>query len=153
MVSDRSQTLIVSQQTFRLLTHVQSIEGTTEETVEWWELRDAKEHVVYRESYQVGFENGHNPERALSLTSLRQAHSVKVLLAMDPTFQAVDAHPDPYISVYTERDRLGILIPRDRSAGFEVLDLALWLHDHVFGRVAIIGFGKETHKCGLIIAV
>jgi hypothetical protein len=58
VVSDRSQTLIVSQQTFRLLTHVQSIEGTTEETVEWWELRDPKEHVVYRESYQVSFENG-----------------------------------------------------------------------------------------------
>jgi len=34
---------------------VQSIEGTTDETVEWWELRDAKEHVVYRESYPVAF--------------------------------------------------------------------------------------------------
>jgi hypothetical protein len=30
VVSDHSQTLIVAQQTFRLLTHVQSIEGTTE---------------------------------------------------------------------------------------------------------------------------
>jgi predicted small secreted protein len=58
VVSDRSQTLVVAQQTFRLLTHVQSIEGTSDETVEWWELRDAKEHVVYRESYQVTFENG-----------------------------------------------------------------------------------------------
>src|SRR6266446_1501279 len=58
LVSDRSQSLIVAQQTFRLLTHVQSIEGTTDETVEWWELRDAKEHVVYRESYPVAFENG-----------------------------------------------------------------------------------------------
>jgi len=58
VVSDRSQTLIVAQQTFRLLTHVQSIEGTTDETVEWWELRDAKERVVYRESYPVAFENG-----------------------------------------------------------------------------------------------
>jgi len=55
VVSDRSQTLIVAQQTFHLLTHVQSIEGTTDETVEWWELRDAKEHVVYRESYPGGF--------------------------------------------------------------------------------------------------
>ncbi len=58
VVSDRSQTLIVAQQMFRLLTHVQNIEGTTDETVEWWELRDAKEHVVYRESYPVAFENG-----------------------------------------------------------------------------------------------
>src|SRR5260370_13410482 len=57
-VSDRSQTLMVAQQTFHLLTHVQSIERTTEETVEWWELLDAKEHVVYRESYLVAFENG-----------------------------------------------------------------------------------------------
>src|SRR5438876_2449255 len=32
VVSDRSQTLIVAQQTFRLLTHVQSIAGTTDET-------------------------------------------------------------------------------------------------------------------------
>jgi len=58
VVSDRSQTLIVAQQTFHLLTHVQSIKGTTDETVEWWELHDAKEHVVYRESYPVAFENG-----------------------------------------------------------------------------------------------
>ena len=58
VTSDRSQTLIVAQQTFRFVTHVQSIEKTNEETVEWWELRDAKEHVVYRESYGVAFENG-----------------------------------------------------------------------------------------------
>src|SRR5438094_2628395 len=32
VVSDSSQTLIVAQQTFRLLTHVQSIAGTTDET-------------------------------------------------------------------------------------------------------------------------
>src|SRR5207248_6107322 len=40
VVSDRSQSLIVAQQTFHLLTHVQRIEGITDETVEWWELRD-----------------------------------------------------------------------------------------------------------------
>ena len=57
-VSDRSQTLIVAQQTFRLLTHVQSMAGTGEETVEWWELRNAKDHVVYRQSYPVTFTNG-----------------------------------------------------------------------------------------------
>ena len=57
VVSDRSQTLIIAQQTFRFVTHVQRIESTNEETVEWWELRDAKEHVMYRESYGVAFEN------------------------------------------------------------------------------------------------
>ena len=58
VVSDRSQTLIIAQQTFRFVTHVQTIESTNEETAEWWELRDAKEHVVCRESYGVAFENG-----------------------------------------------------------------------------------------------
>jgi hypothetical protein len=58
VVSDRSQNLVVAQQTFHLLTHVQSIPGTSEETVEWWELRDAKEQVLYRESYGVEFDNG-----------------------------------------------------------------------------------------------
>jgi hypothetical protein len=57
-VSDRSQTLIVAQQTFRLLTHVQSMAGAGEETVEWWELRNANDHVVYRQSYPVTFTNG-----------------------------------------------------------------------------------------------
>lgn len=56
--SDRTQTLTVAQQTFRLLTHVQSIQGTSDETVEWWELRDANGRVVYRESYPVRFQNG-----------------------------------------------------------------------------------------------
>lgn len=58
IISDQSQTLIVAQQSFRLLTHVQRIEAPADETVEWWELRDAVEHVVYRESYPVAFENG-----------------------------------------------------------------------------------------------
>src|SRR5258708_35648952 len=35
--SDRSQTLIIAQQTFRFATHVQSIASTNEETVEWCE--------------------------------------------------------------------------------------------------------------------
>jgi hypothetical protein len=55
--SDRTQTLTVAQQNFRLLTHVQSIKGTSDETVEWWELRDANERVVFRESYPVRFQN------------------------------------------------------------------------------------------------
>lgn len=58
IISNQSQTLIVAQQTFRLLTRVQKIEGTTDETVEWWELRDANDHVAYRESYPISFENG-----------------------------------------------------------------------------------------------
>ena len=44
--SDRTQTLVVWQHNFRLITHVLSIEGATEQTVEWWELRDANDHVV-----------------------------------------------------------------------------------------------------------
>jgi len=52
------QALLIALRTFRLLTHVQRIKGTTDETVERWELRDANEHVVYRESYPVAFENG-----------------------------------------------------------------------------------------------
>jgi hypothetical protein len=58
VASEHSQTLTVAQHTFRLLTHLQSIEGTTEQTVDWWELRDASERVVYRESYGVLLENG-----------------------------------------------------------------------------------------------
>jgi hypothetical protein len=58
IASDHEQTFIVAQQTFRLQTHVQSIEGTKEETVEWWELRNAKDRVVYRQSYPIAFENG-----------------------------------------------------------------------------------------------
>ena len=58
VISDRIQNLTVAQQTFRFVTHVQSIPGTSDETVEWWELRDAKEHVVYRQSYPVTFTKG-----------------------------------------------------------------------------------------------
>jgi len=56
--SDRNQSFVVAQKTFRLLTHWQSIEGTTEETVEWWELRDAQGRVIHREVYPVEFQNG-----------------------------------------------------------------------------------------------
>jgi len=57
-ISDQSVTLSVAQQSFRFLTHVQKIEGTSDETVEWWELRDAGDRVVHRESYPIEFENG-----------------------------------------------------------------------------------------------
>jgi hypothetical protein len=55
--SERRQTLTVAQP-FSLLTHVQSIAGTGEETVEWWELRDPNGRVVYRQAYAVALENG-----------------------------------------------------------------------------------------------
>ena len=58
VVSDHIQDLTVAQHAFRFVTHLQSIPGTSDETVEWWELRDTTEHVVYRESYLVTFTNG-----------------------------------------------------------------------------------------------
>jgi|SRR5579863_6103662 len=58
VASDRTQTFTVAQQTFRLLTHVETIAGTTDETVEWWELRTATDRVIDRGSYPVEIENG-----------------------------------------------------------------------------------------------
>src|SRR5437870_7811592 len=102
---------------------------------------------------RVGPRHTRSPERRPSLVRLWQPHSIKVLLAVNPALQAVDADLYPYVSVYVERDRFGILIPGNWRPGFEVFDLALGLDDYVFGREAIIGFGKKTHKRGLIIAV
>jgi len=56
--TDKSQTLTVWQHNFRLITHLLSIEGTSEQTVEWWELRDANDRVVHRATYPVAFQNG-----------------------------------------------------------------------------------------------
>src|SRR5579864_7291905 len=67
---------------------------------------------------------------------------------MNPTFHAIKADFDPDVSVYAKRDRTGILIPRDWHPGFQVVDLALRLHDHVFGRIAIVGFGKQAYEGG-----
>jgi hypothetical protein len=58
VISERSQTLTVAQRTYRLLIHEQSIQGTSEKTVESWELRGPDEHVVYRQSYPVAVQNG-----------------------------------------------------------------------------------------------
>lgn len=58
IASDRAQEFTVAQRKYRLLIHEQSIEGTTEKTVEWWELRDADDHVVRRESYPATIQNG-----------------------------------------------------------------------------------------------
>jgi hypothetical protein len=40
------------------LTHTQKVAGKADWTVEWWELRDANNRVIHRESYPVGFQNG-----------------------------------------------------------------------------------------------
>jgi hypothetical protein len=62
LVSEHSQTFAVAQHTYRLLTHIQRIEAankqTAEETTEWWELRNSKEQVIYREAYPVAFQDG-----------------------------------------------------------------------------------------------
>jgi hypothetical protein len=60
--TEKSQTLLIAQQEFRFVTHTKSIQSTAtqpaDETVEWWELRDATDKVLYRESYSVAFQNG-----------------------------------------------------------------------------------------------
>lgn len=48
----------MAQQTFRLITHTQTIEGTSDETVDWWELRSPKDRVIYHGSYPANIENG-----------------------------------------------------------------------------------------------
>ncbi len=62
--SDRTQEFTVAQRKYRLLIHEQSIEGTTEKTVEWWELRDADDHVIYRQANPVTVQNGAFEETA-----------------------------------------------------------------------------------------
>ena len=58
IASDQEQTFLVAGQSFRLLIHSQTIPATKDRTVEWWELRDAGERVVYRQSYPVAVQNG-----------------------------------------------------------------------------------------------
>lgn len=58
VIADRVQDLSVAQHPFRFLTHVQNIPGKSDETLEWWELHDAADHVIYRQSYPVTFTNG-----------------------------------------------------------------------------------------------
>ncbi|HZP02385.1 MAG TPA: hypothetical protein VFD30_19035 [Terriglobia bacterium] len=48
----------MAQRNYRFVTRVQSTPATKEETVEWWELRDAEDHVLYRQAYPVAFQNG-----------------------------------------------------------------------------------------------
>jgi len=56
--SEHSQSLTVAGHAFSLTTHALRIEKTGEETVAWWELRDANRRPVHRESYSVMMENG-----------------------------------------------------------------------------------------------
>lgn len=62
VAADSSQNFTIGEHTFRMLKHVQRIErvpGTTaDETVEWWELRNSKDQVVYREQYPFSFVDG-----------------------------------------------------------------------------------------------
>jgi hypothetical protein len=59
---DSSQSFTIGDHTFRMLKHVERIEATpaksAEETVEWWELRNSKDQVVYREQYPFNLING-----------------------------------------------------------------------------------------------
>lgn len=58
VVTDHNQTLVVAGQNFRFLSRVQSIPGTTDETVEWWELRNQNDRVMYHQSYPINFQGG-----------------------------------------------------------------------------------------------
>jgi hypothetical protein len=58
VASDRTQEFTVAQRKYKLLIHEQNIEGTTDKTVEWWELRNTDDHLVRRESYPVTIQNG-----------------------------------------------------------------------------------------------
>lgn len=62
VAADSSQSFTIAEHTFRLLKHVQRIESapgkTADETVEWWELRNSKDQVVYREQYPFNVVNG-----------------------------------------------------------------------------------------------
>ena len=58
VASDRTQEFTIAQRKYRLLIREQSIQDTTEKTVERWELRDADDHVVRSETYPVTIQNG-----------------------------------------------------------------------------------------------
>jgi len=54
--ADSTESFTIAGHTFRMLKHVQRT--AQEETVEWWELRNSKDQVVYRETYPVSVANG-----------------------------------------------------------------------------------------------
>jgi hypothetical protein len=59
---DSNENFTIGAHTFRMLKHMQRIEAapgqSVEETVEWWELRNSKDQVVYREQYPFNVVNG-----------------------------------------------------------------------------------------------
>jgi hypothetical protein len=58
---DRTTSIPVGQRTFTLVTHVQQIgapQKPTDETVEWWELRDPNGVRVYRQAYPFTVRGG-----------------------------------------------------------------------------------------------
>jgi len=55
-VADSTESFTIAGHTFRMLKHVQR--SAHDETVEWWELRNSKDQVVYRETYPVSVANG-----------------------------------------------------------------------------------------------
>lgn len=58
---ERSTSIPVGQRTFTFVVHAQQIgppQNPTDETVEWWELRDPGGARVYRQSYPVTVSNG-----------------------------------------------------------------------------------------------
>jgi hypothetical protein len=62
LTADSSQSFTVAGHVFRMLKHVQRVERgpgmTPDQTVEWWELHNSKDQVVYRETYPVNVANG-----------------------------------------------------------------------------------------------
>jgi hypothetical protein len=54
--ANSTESFTIAGHTFRMLKHVQRT--AHEETVEWWELRNSKDQVVYRETYPVSVANG-----------------------------------------------------------------------------------------------
>ena len=55
--SEHSQSFVIAGRTYTFVSRVQKIDGTQEQTVEWWELRDADNKAVYRQSYPVSIQN------------------------------------------------------------------------------------------------
>lgn len=54
--ADSTESFTIAGHTLRMLKHVERT--AHDETVEWWELRNSKDQVVYRETYPVSVVNG-----------------------------------------------------------------------------------------------
>src|SRR5439155_27301246 len=85
VVSDRSQTLIVAQQTFRLLTHVQSIARTTHETGHFLLL--IRSNSSARPAYRRATKGGKHMKRLLMIIAF--VLCVLPLIAVAGTKQSV----------------------------------------------------------------